>query len=142
MKALLALGLVALSFAGTARAADDDAIAKERDRCTSLEAQSEMNSCSRDLAKKIEGEMQRAYEKLVARVDSKDKKTVRDAQRAWTTYRDRHCTFQASGVEGGSVHALIYNLCDLDATQARLKELAYHSTCEEGDLSCPYPVKK
>lgn len=132
------IGLAMLLAAGAAMAADgDDPVAKERERCTSLEAQSDMNICSRDLAKKVAGELQRTYEKLLGRVDAKDKKTIREAQRAWVTYRDKHCVFQASGVEGGSVHALIYNLCDLDATQARLKELAYFLTCEEGELSCP-----
>ncbi len=122
--------------------AADDALAKEREACTSKEAQSEMNICSGALAKKVGDEMQRAQEKLMGRVDGKNKANVRDAHRAWTTYRDRHCDFEASGVEGGSAHPLIYNLCVLDLNDARLKQLTYHLTCEEGDLSCPYPAAK
>jgi uncharacterized protein YecT (DUF1311 family) len=137
----VALGLAVLLAAGAA-AAEDDPIAKERAACTSKASQTEMNVCSAELAKKIGGELQRTYERLLGRAESKDKKTLREAQTAWTTYRNRHCTFQASGNEGGSVQPLIYNLCDLDATQIRLKELAYFLTCEEGDLSCPYPAKK
>ncbi len=137
----VALGLAVLLATGIAAAADDP-VAKDREACTSKDSQTEMNVCSAELAKRVQAEMQRTYERLLGRADSKDKKTLREAQTAWTTYRNRHCTFQASGNEGGSVQALIYNLCDLDATQVRLNELAYFMTCEEGDLSCPYPAKK
>jgi uncharacterized protein YecT (DUF1311 family) len=137
----LALAVMLLS-AGVAAAEDDDAIAKARKACTDMEAQTDMNICSHDLAKKVGGEMQRSQEKLLGRVDGKNKANVRDAHRAWMTYRDRHCDFEASGVEGGSAHALIYNLCVLDLNDARLKQLSYHLTCEEGDLSCPYPAAK
>ena len=136
-----ALAMLLLS-AGVAAAADDDPIAKARKACTDMEAQTDMNVCSNDLAKKVGAELQRSQEKLMGRVDGKNKANVRDAHRAWTTYRDRHCDFEASGVEGGSVHPLIYNLCVLDLNDARLKQLTHHLTCEEGDLSCPYPAAK
>jgi uncharacterized protein YecT (DUF1311 family) len=133
---------VLLLSAGVAAAEDDDPIAKARKACTDMEAQADMNVCSNDLAKKVGAELQRAQEKLMGRVDGKNKANVRDAHRAWMTYRDRHCDFEASGVEGGSVHPLIYNLCVLDLNEARLTQLTHHLTCEEGDLSCPYPAAK
>jgi uncharacterized protein YecT (DUF1311 family) len=131
-----------LDGAGPAAAADDP-IAAAREACTSKEAQSEMNICSYALHKRLDTEMKRAYAVLLKRATAKaDKANIRDAQKAWATYMTKHCTFQASGVEGGSAHPLIYNLCALDLTDARLKDLAYLASCEEGDLSCPYPVQK
>lgn len=138
---LIALALVVA--AGAAAAEDDDPVAKERARCTDMEGQSDMNVCSAALHKKLDAEMKRAYEALLKRAtDKTDKADIRDAQKGWTTYAAKHCKFQASGVAGGSVHPLILNLCFVDLTEMRRKELAYFLTCEDGDLSCPYPTSK
>ena len=120
----------------------EDPIATAREACTDKDNQTDMNLCTYELHKQLDAELKRTYDALLARVTAKaDKKRLRHAQRSWAIYLAQHCTFQTAGVVGGSVQPTIYNLCALELTELRLKELAYHLTCEEGDLSCPYPAR-
>ncbi|MBI3516555.1 MAG: DUF1311 domain-containing protein [Proteobacteria bacterium] len=135
--------LLAGLLVGPSAAVAADEIATAREACTDKESQTEMNLCTRDLHQKVDAELKRTYDAVLARATSKvDKANLRGAQRAWTTYLTKQCAFTAAGVEGGSAHATIFNLCALDLTELRLQELAYYLTCEEGDLSCPYPANR
>lgn len=47
----------------------------------------------------------------------------RDAQRSWIVYRDKSAEFEASEVEGGTMHPLLYLSALVAMTEKRLTEL-------------------
>jgi uncharacterized protein YecT (DUF1311 family) len=77
------------------------------------------------------------YQKLVAKIAEKQiLARLQEAERAWITYRDKECTFEASGTEGGSVHPMIVSQCRADKARERTKQLIRALDCPEGDLTC------
>ena len=62
---------------------------------------------------------------------------LRDAQRAWITFRDQQCRYESSGVRGGSAFPMVQGMCLTRLTVERTRELRRLAQCEEGDLGCP-----
>lgn len=50
---------------------------------------------------------------------------LRDAQRAWITFRDKACELESTIVRGGSMQPLIYASCLERETRARSESLRY-----------------
>ena len=100
-----------------------------------------MNKCSADQLKAADAALNRAYQQIIHRLadDADTAKLLRDAQRAWVDFRDKHCAFAASGVDGGSSYPFVHDSCVTGITDARTKELDVFLRCQEGDLSCPVP---
>jgi uncharacterized protein YecT (DUF1311 family) len=49
---------------------------------------------------------------------------LREAQRAWVTFRDAHCAWQAYGeARGGSMEPMSYNACRTSVTRQRTAQL-------------------
>ena len=63
------------------------------------------------------------------------REALRDAQRAWISYRDASCRFETSAWEGGSFRSVATALCWESMTRNRTKELANVLTCKGED--CP-----
>ncbi|MDR2638691.1 MAG: lysozyme inhibitor LprI family protein [Helicobacteraceae bacterium] len=82
-------------------------------------------------------ELNRVYSLVKARLDGGGAKKLTNAQRAWISFRDLHCDFQALGSEGASAHSIVIEACMTDMAKKRTNELKWFLTCEEGDLSCP-----
>lgn len=57
------------------------------------------------------------------------------AQESWVNFRDRDCEYRASGVEGGTMHAMVELDCKRDLTKARILELKEFRTCRSP--GCP-----
>ena len=97
-----------------------------------------MKSCAADDLKKADVELNVAYNKALASARETDRSSrsepvdqnrpdsesvLRDAQRAWVSFRDANCKYQYQIYYGGSHASLAYLLCMADMTKARLKEL-------------------
>jgi len=52
-----------------------------------------------------------------------DESALLEAQRAWITFRDAHCTAVALPNQGGTIHPLIYNSCRAAVTRQRTEQL-------------------
>jgi uncharacterized protein YecT (DUF1311 family) len=49
---------------------------------------------------------------------------LRDAQRAWVTFRDAHCTLQGyNDARGGSMEPMSFNICRASVTRERTAQL-------------------
>ncbi|MBD2748092.1 DUF1311 domain-containing protein [Microvirga sp. BT688] len=108
-------------------------IAKAEDVCEGI-TQEEMNTCAGNRFEAADKALNERYGKLMKRLDPENQVKLRQAQRAWITYRDKWCEFETSGL--GSVRPMIYTGCLTGLTEDHSKNLDYHLTCEEGDLSC------
>jgi uncharacterized protein YecT (DUF1311 family) len=98
------------------------------------ETQYEMNVCAGHKFEKADKVMNERYTKLMKRLDREDQEKLRQAQRAWISYRDKVCEFETNGL--GSVRPTIFAGCLRMQTEAHIKYLDSQLTCEEGDLSC------
>ncbi|MBF9195278.1 lysozyme inhibitor LprI family protein [Microvirga terrestris] len=121
----LSIVLLAMLFLSPAARAGDD--------CKG-ETQSEMNMCAEHKFEKADKAMNERYTKLMKRLDRDDQGKLRDAQRAWISYRDKVCDFETSGL--GSVRPMIFAGCMTMLTELHIRYLDSQLTCEEGDLSC------
>jgi uncharacterized protein YecT (DUF1311 family) len=70
--------------------------------------------------------MNRLYEEAIAMVRRFEaESTLREAQRAWLSFRDAECTFQGDiGAGGGSAEGLYVLSCKEDLTRQRADQLA------------------
>jgi len=130
----LILAGIALLLAQPARADED---------CSGQATQLEMNACASRNFDAADAALNAAYREIVSRLggDEATRVLLRDAQRAWVTFRDAECRFSTSGVAGGSIHPLIYATCLADVTAARTAILRGYLDCREGDLACPVPPR-
>ena len=109
--------------------------------CGDFETQWEINDCAGQLFKRSDAELNRLYHEIKARLadDSDSLGLLVEAQRGWIVFRDAECAFSANGVKTGSVYQFIHAMCLDQLTQARIAQLKYYLSCEEGDMSCPVP---
>jgi uncharacterized protein YecT (DUF1311 family) len=59
------------------------------------------------------------------------------SQAAWDSYRRAACSFESSGVSGGSVQPMVMSGCLEAHAKERLRYIETLSTCEKGNLNCP-----
>ncbi|NOT39044.1 MAG: DUF1311 domain-containing protein [Alphaproteobacteria bacterium] len=106
--------------------------------CRDPMSNAEMKMCAEQDWKKAEAELDAAYGKALAEARETYRSTrnmpgqqnmpdseamLRDAQRAWVTFRNANCKYQYQIYWGGSHAGLAYLRCMADTTKARLKEL-------------------
>ena len=107
--------------------------------CGDMANQGDMNECFVKAYKKTDAKLNRVYQALLKKLDdAPTQKLLRDAQRAWLTYRNTQCTFETSDSNGGGIHPTASAHCLDEKTAARVKELESQLTCEEGDMSCVF----
>ena len=132
MRLMVAAAVAAMIAGGPAAEAKD---------CGDETTQGAMNKCVADQLKAADVTLNEAYQQIIHRLgdDAGTVKLLREAQRAWVDFRDKHCAFASSGVDGGSVYPFIHDSCLAEITEARNRQLDTFLHCEEGDLSCPVP---
>lgn len=123
MRLALALCLVALPAA----AQDVD--------CATAQAQVEMTYCAEQDWMTADAALNDAYQAAMAamkRVDAglaaKDRGAVvnlRDAQRAWITFRDAACAAEGYPMHGGSAEPMVIYACRARLTDQRATDLGY-----------------
>jgi uncharacterized protein YecT (DUF1311 family) len=107
--------------------------------CDNLRTQLDQNECAHDGYQKADKQLNKVYGDYRKRLNSGQQVQLKQAQVAWLKFRDAHCVFESSGVEGGSAHTMIYLNCMTSVTQDRTQAIQSLSSCQEGDLSCPAP---
>ena len=104
--------------------------------CAGARTQAEMTRCVGDDYKLADQTLNIVYDRLMKRLDRDDRTRLRDAQRAWLSFRDKHCAFVGAGSEGGSIQSMIVAGCLSEVTTSRAGQLAEQLYCPEGDMSC------
>jgi uncharacterized protein YecT (DUF1311 family) len=114
-----------------------DARAREY-RCSAPENQSqmEMNMCAELDFERADADLNRLYREEVAsaqqsdrEIDASDRRptseaVLRQAQRAWLTFRDAQCTYEGYGeARGGSMEPMVYSGCRARLTRERIAQL-------------------
>lgn len=111
--------------------------------CNLNGTQQELNACAHDDFDRADAVLNRAYASAIAtarrgdadldrRYDSRPgyEQVLREAQRAWITFRDAHCTYVGyQDARGGSMEPLSYDGCRARITEDRVRQL--RGTVEE-----------
>ena len=84
-----------------------------------------------------DAELNRLYKSYSSGLKGAQKKQFVASQRAWIDFKEKDCSFQVSGIDGGSAQSEIIAGCLLNHTKTRIKQIDYYINCQEGDLSCP-----
>lgn len=98
-------------------------------------AQTDMNLCASNDARKTERELEAVYKKLMKKIRPKGQAKLRAVQNAWIEYRKKQCEFNTMGSIGGSVHPMVLSYCYEEFANQQKKILQEQLDCEEGDLS-------
>lgn len=130
---LILITFMLLIFSASVRAVDVH-INRECDENSSAHA---INDCSMVKLKEADNEMNRLYKEKVSVIKTtKNKDRFRDAQRAWITFRDKVCLYEAGlSEESGSVYPFQSNGCLEFYTKRRIEDLKYYISCNTDD--CP-----
>jgi len=98
------------------------AVQAEQD-CTAPVTQTDMNICAFQDYQRADARLNAAYKKRVATLDKVQLDRLRTAQRAWITFRDAQCRYEAGVYEGGSMAPLVHSSCLTKLTEQRTKDL-------------------
>ena len=123
---MLRFALLALTCLST------PALAQDID-CANTSVQVEMNFCAEQDWQAADAELNRVYKAVMAEMKAKDQslppelqgaaQTLRDAQRAWISFRDTNCRLAGYPMRGGSAEPLLIYGCLRQMTQDRSAEL-------------------
>jgi uncharacterized protein YecT (DUF1311 family) len=105
--------------------------------CRDPQTQVEMNACAARDFEIADRALNIAYREAVAGARADDSEldrqvdqrptseaVLREAQRAWVTFRDAHCTLEGyQDARGGSMEPMSYNSCRTALTRARTAQL-------------------
>ena len=131
MKARCATAVSMLMVAGFSMAA-----VKQAPECELDGSQREMTACAAQRWDKVDAEMNRLYKQQMQRLTPVGQDRLRQSQRAWMTYRDKVCLYEAGPrKESGSTWQMQHLLCEASVTQQRSELLKEYIACTEG--GCP-----
>ncbi len=104
--------------------------------CIDPQAQQEMNRCAALEFERADAEMNVQWRLTVVAMKEGDRdldrkydrepgyyETLLAAQRAWLTYREKHCLGESFEARGGSLAPLLHGTCMTALTRARSKQL-------------------
>jgi len=100
------------------------------------QTQLELTAKAADALRGAEVQMKAVYDGIATNYGDDSKKRLEEAQDAWEQYRNRQCSFENKGTEGGSIHQMLVYRCLKAMTDRRTTELKRQEHCREGDLSC------
>jgi uncharacterized lipoprotein YbaY len=104
--------------------------------CANANTQAALNDCASQDFLAAGADYGASYQALSARLSAGSKTALRSTQKAWLAYRTAACSFESSGLQGGSAQAMVRSQCAARMTRARAAELGRLARCTEGDLSC------
>ncbi len=87
------------------------------------QTQAQMNNQALAEFKKSDAELNKAYAKVMARLDDEGKEKLKTAQRAWIAFRDAQAELDADISRGGTMVPLLRSSSMTDSTQARIRQL-------------------
>ena len=111
--------------------------------CENPQAQQEMNFCAAEDFRRADAELNTAYRTAIAEAQQADREwrllddeaggrpngepgweaSLREAQRAWVSFRDAHCRLESFEARGGSMQPMLDAGCRATLTRARTAEL-------------------
>ena len=95
----------------------------------------EIGYCAAERLKHADTKLNRVYQAQQRRLRTEESKTrLREAQRAWVSFRDKDCLYQA-GLPSGSGWALDDLSCRQVRTEQRIRELEEYLNCTQN--GCP-----
>ena len=100
-------------------------------QCGALTAQSEMNACFAREATRVTALLDALLTQIRPSLHEAERQGLEEAQRHWVRYRDAHCSWVASGAEGGSIQPTVRATCLANVTWDRIGELKL-TLCEGG----------
>lgn len=123
MRILPVLLFLALATPATAQTLD----------CSDPQIQQHMNACAQQAWQAADDDLNLAYQLALVMAKSVNESlppdaerteiTLRDAQRAWITYRDKACVVEARPYSGGTIQPLIIFSCMERLTRHRTEDL-------------------
>jgi uncharacterized protein YecT (DUF1311 family) len=125
MKSGLIVGLVAVAVCATAALAQPKAPQSEYQRCVAASGHRDavLADCERAEWRRQDQALNDAYKQLDAKLDDKRKAKLRNAQRAWLTFRNGQCAYETSGEAGGTIAPVLEASCLKRLTEARVEDL-------------------
>lgn len=125
----MSLSMLAIAVLAQAGVADLD--------CTDPQTQTAMNRCAQRSYQSADAELETVWEETLAYIQAQDEgggidvdvrptgeaKLV-EAQHAWRTYREAHCTVRGYEARGGSMESMLYFGCMAFETRQRIEELS------------------
>jgi uncharacterized protein YecT (DUF1311 family) len=105
--------------------------------CDSAVTQTEMNMCADLEFRQVDSQLNEAYQELRNAYKTVDgaAEALRNAQRAWVSFRDADCAMTRIS-SGGSVEKMVITQCLTKRTAERLADFRRLLSCNEGDFSC------
>jgi len=104
--------------------------------CGNAMAQFELNACAYKEFERADAAMNAQWKITSARMKERDREpdrsydnrpgyfdTLLAAQRAWLTYRDKHCASEGYTMRGGSAEPMVISGCQAQLTEARTIQL-------------------
>jgi uncharacterized protein YecT (DUF1311 family) len=101
--------------------------------CENPQMQMEMNQCAYEDWESADAELNLAYDRAMQLVEEWDSyvavgksgaaEALRDAQRAWITFRDKACESEAYAMKGGTGEAQVRYTCLAQLTEDRTTHL-------------------
>lgn len=101
------------------------------------QTQAQLNATAAQNLRRADAALNAQYAATTRPLTTPTRTLLRDAQRAWITFRDQQCRYEASAVQGGSAHPMVQSDCLARLTVQRTQDLRRMAQCQEGDLSCP-----
>jgi len=99
------------------------AIAAEDPCALGAHNQADINQCSVQRYKAADALLNRTYREVIASLNKGQLDKLKEAQRAWITYRDANCESQAFDYLNGSLYTSIQTNCLAEMTELRTSEL-------------------
>jgi uncharacterized protein YecT (DUF1311 family) len=132
------LGILALALClAPAMAPAKDAPLYKTRNCDSLTAQMEMTACAGDNAQAADDRLNAVYKQaMAAQPGQSGKDGLKQAERFWIKYRDKHCKDENEADEGGSIWPMEMSMCQQAETDKRIRVLQRMLTCTAGASVC------
>lgn len=96
---------------------------KGEDPCANPMTQMEMNQCAIKEYQDADGELNRVYKEVMAKLRPEMQAKLKTAQKAWLQYRDANCDCASFDYSQGSIYPVMYYGCLKNMTVARTKEI-------------------
>lgn len=91
--------------------------------CDDARTQTDMTQCAAMAYARADSALNQTYQQVLQGIEPARKETLRAAQRAWIRMRDADCELENAEFEGGSIHPMLFALCQAHATRLRTGQL-------------------
>lgn len=104
--------------------------------CAALTKRAKIAECIGDDFQRADATLNSVYKRLMHGLGKTGQTGLRDAERAWIAFRDKHCAFVGGASAGGSIQAMVIGQCQTELTVDRVAQLAWQLHCAGTDAAC------